>query len=94
MKHNKINSRECLSLPKNESNHDDSTSNDDTISHGNTISHDNTCVVKEGFSSYHVKCMNEPQNVKNAFLKKLSDIEQNLGRNLKKKRIWWKICGF
>ena len=30
------------------------------------------------FNSYQAKCIKEPQNVKDAFLKKLSDIEQNL----------------
>ena len=85
MKHNTINSRECLSLPKDEINHDDSNNNDDTISHDNTISHDDTCVLKEDFNSYQVKCIKELQNVKDAFLKKLSDIEQNLEKNLEKK---------
>ena len=84
VKHNTINSRECLSLPKDEINHDDSN-NDDTISHDNTISHDDTCVLKEDFNSYQVKCIKELQNVKDAFLKKLSDIEQNLEKNLEKK---------
>ena len=84
MKHNTINSRECLSLPKDEINHDDSN-NDDTISHDDTITHDDTCVLKEDFNSYQVKCINEFQNVKDAFLKKLSDIEQNLEKNLDKK---------
>ena len=84
MKHNTTNSRECLSLPKDEINHDDSN-NDDTISHDNTISHDDTCVLKEDFNSYQVKCIKELQNVNNAFLKKLSDIEQNLEKNLEKK---------
>ena len=84
MKHDTINSREYLSLPKDEINHDDSN-NDDTISHDNTISHDDTCVLKEDFNSYQVKCIKELQNVKDAFLKKLSDIEQNLEKNLEKK---------
>ena len=84
VKHNTINSRECLSLPKDEINHDDSN-NDDTISYDNTISHDDTCVLKEDFNSYQVKCIKELQNVKDAFLKKLSDIEQNLEKNLEKK---------
>ena len=86
VKHNTINSRECLSLPKDDSNnHDDSNNNDDTISHDNTVSHDDTCVLKEDFNSYQVKCIKELQNVKDAFLKKLSDIEQNLEKNLEKK---------
>ena len=42
-KHNTITSRERLSLPKEETTHDDSNNNDDTISHDNTISHDDTC---------------------------------------------------
>ena len=86
VKHITINSRECLSLPKDDSNnHDDSNNNDDTISHDNTGSHDDTCVLKEDFNSYQVKCIKELQNVKEAFLKKLSDIEQNLEKNLEKK---------
>ena len=86
VKHNTINSRECLSLPKDDSNnHDDSNNDDDTISHGNTVSHDDTCVPKEDFNSCQVKCIKELQNVKDAFLKKLSDIEQNLEKNLEKK---------
>ena len=86
VKHITINSRECLSLPKDDSNnHDDSNNNDDTISHDNTVSHDDTCVLKEDFNSYQVKCIKELQNVKDAFLKKLSDIEQNLEKNLEKK---------
>ena len=52
VKHNTIHSRECLSLPKDEINHDDSNNNDDTISHDKTISHDNTCVLKKDFNSY------------------------------------------
>ena len=43
VKHNTVSSRECLSLPKDETTHDDSNNNDDTISHDNTISHDDTC---------------------------------------------------
>ena len=85
MKHNTINSRECLSLPKDEINHDDSNNNDDTISHDNSISHDDTCLLKEDFNSYLVKCIKELQNVKHAFLKKLSAIKQNLENNLEKK---------
>ena len=71
------NSRECLSLPKDEINHDYSNSND-TISHNKTISHDNSCVLTEHFNSYQVKCIKEFQNVKDAFLKKLFGTEQNL----------------
>ena len=85
MKHNTINSRECLSLPKDEIDHDDSNNNDDNTSHDNTISHDDACVLKEDFNSYQVKCMKKLQNVKDAFLKKLSDISQNLEKNLDKK---------
>ena len=76
MKHNTINSRECLSLSKDEINHDDSNNNG-TISHVNTISHDDNCVLKEDFN-----CIKELQNVKDAFLKKLSNIEQNLDQHL------------
>ena len=45
------------------------------------------CVLKEDFdfNSYQVKCIKELQNVKDAFLKKLSDVEQNLEKNLEKK---------
>ena len=67
MKHNTINSGECLSLPKEETTHDDSNNNDDTISHDNTISHDDTCVLKEDFNSYQIKCIKELQSVKDAF---------------------------
>ena len=38
---------------------------------------DDTCVLKEGFNSYQEKWIKQLQNVKDAFLKKLSDIEQN-----------------
>ena len=85
MKHNTINRRECLSLPKDEIDHDDSNNNDHNTSHDNTISHDDACVLKEDFNSYQVKCMKKLQNVKDAFLKKLSDISQNLEKNLDKK---------
>ena len=37
------------------------------------------------FNSYQVKCIIGHQYVKDAFLKKLSNTEQNLERNLKKK---------
>ena len=53
--HSTINSRECLSLPKNEINLADSNNNDDTISHDNTISHNDTCALKEDFNSYQHK---------------------------------------
>ena len=69
MNHNTINSRECLSLPKNELNLDDSNNNDDTISHDNTISHNDTCAVKKNFNSYQVKCIKKLQNVNDAFPK-------------------------
>ena len=76
VKHKTINNRECLSLPKDDSNnHDDSNNNDVTISHDNTVSNDDTCVLKEDFNSCQVKCIKELQNVKYAFLKKLSDIQ-------------------
>ena len=55
-----------------------SNNNDDTICHDNTISHNDTYVLMGDFNSYQAKCIKEPQNVKDAFLKKLSDIEQNL----------------
>ena len=60
MNHNTINSRECLSLPKNEINLDDSNNNNDT------------CAVKENFNSYQVKCIKKLQNVNDAFLKNYS----------------------
>ena len=44
-----------------------------------------TCVLNKNFNSYQVKCIKELQNVKDAFLKKLSDTEQNLERNFKEK---------
>ena len=65
MKHNTIDSRECLNLAKDETNH-----------HVNTIIHDGTCVLKTLFNYYQVKYIKELQNVKNAFLKKLPGIEQ------------------
>ena len=74
MKYNAINSRECLSLPKDEFNHDDSNNNDDTISYGNTISYDDTCVLKKDFNSCQVKTIKKLHNFKDAFLKKLSNI--------------------
>ena len=72
-------------MPKDKLTHDDSNNNGDIISYDNTISHDETCALKEDFNSYQVKCIKELQNVKDAFLKKLSDIEQNLEKNLEKK---------
>ena len=54
-KHNTINNRECLSLPKEETTHDGSNNNDDTISHDNTTSYDDICVLKEDFNSYQIK---------------------------------------
>ena len=94
MKHNTIHSRKCLSLPKDEINHDDSNNNDDTISHDNTISHVDNRVLKEDFSPYQVKYIKELQNVKDGFLKKLSNIEKNLVRNLKKKEYYAKYERF
>ena len=49
----------------------------------NTISHYDICVLKENFNSYQVKFIRDLQNVKDAFLQKLQDIEQNLGGNIK-----------
>ena len=69
MKHNTINNRECLSLPKEETTHDDSNNNDDTISHNNTISYDDIYVLKEDFNSYQIKCIKQLQIVKDASLK-------------------------
>ena len=71
VKHNTIHSRECLSLPKDEVNHDDSNNNDDTISHDKTISHDNACVLKKNFNSYQIKCIKVLENIKVALLKKI-----------------------
>ena len=85
MTHSTITNRECLSLPKNEINLADSNNNDDIISHDNTISRNDTCARKEYFNSCHVKCIKKVQNVKDTFLKKLSDTEQNLERNFKEK---------
>ena len=90
MKRNIINSRECLILPKDGIHHGDSASSDDTVRYGSTISHDDTCVLKEDFNSYPVKCIRSKMfkrapNVKDALLKKLSDIEKNLERHLTKK---------
>ena len=69
MNHSTINSRECLSLLKNEINLADSNNNDEIISHGNTTSDDSTCALKEDSNSYQVKYIKELQNVKDAFLK-------------------------
>ena len=49
--HSTNNSREYLSLPKNEINIADSNNNDDNSSHDNTISHNDTCPLKEDFNS-------------------------------------------
>ena len=84
MTHNTINSNECLSQPKDETTHDDIYNNDDSISHDNTIRHDDTCILKEDVNSYQVKYITALQNVKNTFLKKLSDIEQNLEKYFEK----------
>ena len=80
-----INSRGYLSQPKNEINLDDNSNNDDTISHDNTIIHYDNGALKDDFSYYQVKCIKELQNVKDAFLEKLSDIEQNLEKRFKEK---------
>ena len=85
MKQNTINSRECLSLPKEETIHDDSINNDDTISHDNTISYDDACILKENFNCYQIKCIKNLQSVNDTFLIKLSDMEQNLQKNLERK---------
>ena len=47
------------------------------------ISHDDPCVLKKVFNSYQIKWIKKPQNVKDAFLKELSDFEC-LKINLKK----------
>ena len=47
------------------------------------ISHDDPWVLKEDFNSYQIKWMKKLQNVKDAFLKELSDFEC-LKINLKK----------
>ena len=80
-----INSRGYLSQPKNEINLDDNSNNDDTISHDNTIIHYDNGALMDDFSYYQVKCIKELQNVKDAFLEKLSDIEQNLEKRFKEK---------
>ena len=85
MKYNTINNRECLSLPEYKIKHNDSNKNNDTISHDNTINHDDTLVLKVYFNSHQIKYSKEIQNVKDAFLKILSNIEQNFEKNLKKK---------
>ena len=85
MNHNIINRREYLSLPKDETNYNDSNNNDDTISHNNTINHCDICILKEDLNSYQIKCIKDLQNAKDAFLKKLSNIEQNLEIHFKKK---------
>ena len=90
MNRNIINSREFLSLSKNKTNLNDSNNNDDTISHENIISHVDTSALKEDLISYQVKFIKELQNVKDAFLKKLSDTEQNIVRNFKEKEYYEK----
>ena len=94
VKHSTINSRESLNLHKEETAHDDSNNNDDTIIHGNTISHDDICVLKKDFNSYQAKCITERQSVKDAFLKKLSDIEQNLEKILRKRNLMINMKNF
>ena len=44
-----------LKSAEDEFSHDDSTSNDVNISYEQT--HDDTCVLKEDFNSYQVKCI-------------------------------------
>ena len=90
MNRNIINSREFFSLSKNKTSLNDSNNNDDTISHENIISHVGTSALKEDLVSYQVKFIKELQNVKDAFLKKLSDIEQNIERNFKEKEYYEK----
>ena len=70
VKHNRINSRQCFSLPEDKTNHDDSNNHDDNIIDDNTIILDDICVLNEDFDSYQVKCMKKLQNVKDAFLRK------------------------
>ena len=70
MKNNRINSRQCFSLPEDKTNHDDSNNHDDNIIDDNTIILDDICVLKEDFDSYQVKCVKKLQNVKDAFLRK------------------------
>ena len=50
VQYNTTDSREYLSLPKEEINHDDSNNNKDIISHDNTMSDDVTCVLDEDFN--------------------------------------------
>ena len=87
MTHNIFNRKECLSLPKDEINYNDSNNNDDTISHNNSINHYDIFILKEDLNSYQIKCMKDLQNAKDSFLKKLSNIEQNLEIHFKKKTI-------
>ena len=82
--HSTINSTECLSLPKDEINLADTNNNDDTISHDNTISHNDTCVLKEDFNSYQVKCIKELQNVKMPSLKNYPVLNRTLKEILRK----------
>ena len=83
--HNAVNSRECLSLSKNEINLANINNNDDIICHDISISHDDTCALKEDLNSDQVKCIKELKNVKDAFLKKLPNIEWNLEGRFKRK---------
>ena len=85
VKQNTINSRECLSVPKEETIHDDSINKDDTISHYNTISYDDACILKANFNCYQIKFIKNLQSVNDTFLIKLSDMEQNLQKNLERK---------
>lgn len=65
--------------------YDNSNNNDDIISHDNTVSHDDICSKGTFHFLSREKCVKELQNFRVAFLNKLSNIEQNLKRNLKKK---------
>ena len=62
-KHTTINSRESVSLQKDEINHNGSNNNDKSISYDNNISHDDTCVLKKDLNSHHVKCIRKLQIV-------------------------------
>ena len=72
-------------MPKEETIHDDSINKDDTISHDNTISYDDACILKANFNCYQIKCIKNLQSVNDTFLIKLSDMEQNLQKNLERK---------
>ena len=56
-------------MSEDEINYDDCYDKDGTISHDNTISDDGTCVLKEDFNSYQVKCIIQLQNFRDVFLK-------------------------